>query len=112
MSNDAQGQTQASASSPSTLAEPSSVIINKSAHEFDKTLFDSLLSRRFFFAPSFEIYGGCAGFFDYGPPGSALQANILEVWRKHFIIEEDMLELDTTIMTLSDVLKTSGHVDK
>ena len=23
-----------------------------------------------------------------------------------------MLELDTTIMTLSDVLKTSGHVDK
>jgi glycyl-tRNA synthetase (class II) len=93
MSNDAQGQTQASASSPSTLAEPSSVIINKSA-------------------PSFEIYGGCAGFFDYGPPGSALQANILEVWRKHFIIEEDMLELDTTIMTLAEVLKTSGHVDK
>ena len=112
MSNDAQGQTQASASNPSTLADPSSVIINKSAHEFDKTLFDSLLSRRFFFAPSFEIYGGCAGFFDYGPPGSALQANILEVWRKHFIIEEDMLELDTTIMTLADVLKTSGHVDK
>ncbi|GHJ86788.1 hypothetical protein NliqN6_3190 [Naganishia liquefaciens] len=112
MSHAAQGQTQASASNPSTLAEPSSVIVNKSAHEFDKTLFDSLLSRRFFFAPSFEIYGGCAGFFDYGPPGSALQANILEVWRKHFIIEEDMLELDTTIMTLADVLKTSGHVDK
>ncbi|KAJ9094413.1 hypothetical protein QFC21_005952 [Naganishia friedmannii] len=112
MSNNAKDATQASASNPSTFAEPSSVIINKSAHEFDKTLFDSLLSRRFFFAPSFEIYGGCAGFFDYGPPGSALQANILEVWRKHFIIEEDMLELDTTIMTLSDVLKTSGHVDK
>jgi glycyl-tRNA synthetase len=102
----------ASSHNPSTLAEPSPVIINKSAHEFDKTLFDSLLSRRFFFAPSFEIYGGCAGFFDYGPPGSALQANILEVWRKHFIIEEDMLELDTTIMTLAEVLKTSGHVDK
>ncbi|KAJ9127509.1 hypothetical protein QFC24_000918 [Naganishia onofrii] len=112
MSDNAKDATQASASNPSTLSEPSSVIINKSAHEFDKTLFDSLLSRRFFFAPSFEIYGGCAGFFDYGPPGSALQANILEVWRKHFIIEEDMLELDTTIMTLSDVLKTSGHVDK
>ncbi|KAJ9112845.1 hypothetical protein QFC20_002173 [Naganishia adeliensis] len=112
MSTDAKDHTAASAHNPSTLAEPSSVIINKSAHEFDKTLFDSLLSRRFFFAPSFEIYGGCAGFFDYGPPGSALQANILEVWRKHFIIEEDMLELDTTIMTLAEVLKTSGHVDK
>ena len=55
---------------------------------------------------------GVAGLYDYGPPGSSLQANILDAWRKHFIIEEDMLELDTTIMTLSDVLKTSGHVDK
>jgi len=36
----------------------------------------------------------------------------LDAWRKHFIIEEDMSELDTTIMTLHDVLKTSGHVDK
>jgi len=52
------------------------------------------------------------GLYDYGPPGSSLQANIIELWRKHFIIEEEMLELDTTIMTLSDVLKTSGHVDK
>lgn len=47
-----------------------------------------------------------------GPPGSALQANIIDLWRKHFIIEEEMAELDTTIMTLGDVLKTSGHVDK
>jgi len=51
-------------------------------------------------------------FCQQGPPGSSLQANILDTWRKHFIIEEEMLELDTTIMTLSDVLKTSGHVDK
>lgn len=49
---------------------------------------------------------------EQGPPGSALQANIIDLWRKHFIIEEEMLELDTTIMTLSDVLKTSGHVDR
>jgi glycyl-tRNA synthetase len=44
--------------------------------------------------------------------GSALQANILNVWRSHFIIEDDMLEIDSTIMTLADVLKTSGHVDR
>ena len=55
---------------------------------------------------------GVAGLYDYGPTGSGLQANILDAWRKHYIIEEDMLELDTTIMTLSEVLKTSGHVDK
>ncbi|RXK37445.1 glycine-tRNA ligase [Tremella mesenterica] len=98
----------ASVSQPSTLAQP----INKSAHAFDKVMLDAMLARRFFFAPAFEIYGGVAGLYDYGPTGSALQANILDAWRKHYIIEEDMLELDTTIMTLSDVLKTSGHVDK
>ena len=58
------------------------------------------------------VVPGVAGLYDYGPPGSSLQANILDAWRKHFIIEEDMSELDTTIMTLHDVLKTSGHVDK
>ena len=31
-------------------------------------------------------------------------------WRKHFIIEEHMLELDTTIMTPAPVFETSGHV--
>jgi glycyl-tRNA synthetase len=87
-------------------------VVNKTAHEFDKTNLDAVLARRFFFAPAFEIYGGVAGLYDYGPTGSSLQANILDAWRKHYIIEEDMLELDTTIMTLSEVLKTSGHVDK
>ena len=53
---------------------------------------------------------GVAGLYDYGPPGSALQANIINEWRKHFIIEEHMLELDTTIMTPAPVFETSGHV--
>ncbi|KAK8844025.1 glycine-tRNA ligase [Kwoniella newhampshirensis] len=98
----------ASTSTPSELTAP----VNKTVHAFDKGVLDALLARRFFFAPAFEIYGGVAGLYDYGPTGSALQANILDAWRKHYIIEEDMLELDTTIMTLAEVLKTSGHVDK
>ena len=53
---------------------------------------------------------GVAGLYDYGPPGSSLQANIISEWRKHFIIEEHMLELDTTIMTPASVFETSGHV--
>lgn len=53
---------------------------------------------------------GVAGLYDYGPPGSSLQANIISEWRKHFVIEEHMLELDTTIMTPSQVFETSGHV--
>lgn len=48
--------------------------------------------------------------YDYGPPGSSLQANLISEWRKHFIIEEHMLELDTTIMTPAPVFETSGHV--
>lgn len=73
---------------------------------------EELVKKRFFFIPSFGIYGGVAGLYDYGPPGCALQSNILSVWRSHFIFEEQMLEVDTSIMTLSEVLKTSGHVDR
>ncbi|CRK28129.1 hypothetical protein BN1708_004566 [Verticillium longisporum] len=78
----------------------------------DRPVLDALLRRRMFFTPSFEIYGGVGGLFDYGPPGCALQANIIDAWRKHFILEEDMLEVDCTVLTPHDVLKTSGHVDK
>ncbi|KAG6861175.1 hypothetical protein C0995_002982 [Termitomyces sp. Mi166 len=85
-------------------------VVNKTAHAFDKTRLEALLNRRFFYAPAFEIYGGVAGLYDYGPPGSSLQANIIAEWRKHFIIEEGMLELDTTIMTPAPVFETSGHV--
>jgi glycyl-tRNA synthetase len=85
----------------------------------DRTLFESLMKRRFFFTESFEIYrlsrnfkGDNRGLFDYGPPGCALQANLVDVWRKHFVLEENMLELDCTVITPEAVLKTSGHVDR
>jgi glycyl-tRNA synthetase len=41
-----------------------------------------------------------------------LQANIVDNWRRHFILEEDMLEVDCTMLTPEEVLKTSGHVDR
>lgn len=31
------------------------------------------MKRKFFVVPAFEIYGGVAGFYDYGPLGSALK---------------------------------------
>ncbi|KAI9223224.1 glycyl-tRNA synthetase [Blastocladiella britannica] len=79
---------------------------------FNRENLENLLTRRFFVAPSFEIYGGTAGLFDFGPPGTALLANFTEQWRKHFVLEEDMLEVDSTILTPYEVLKTSGHVDR
>jgi glycyl-tRNA synthetase len=36
----------------------------------------------------------------------------VEQWRRHFILEEDMLEVDCTMLTPEEVLKTSGHVDR
>lgn len=71
-----------------------------------------MLRRRMFYTPSFEVYGGVSGLYDYGPPGCALQANIVDQWRKHFVLEEDMLEVDCSVLTPHEVLKTSGHVDK
>lgn len=32
--------------------------VNKDFHTFEKTRFEALLNRRFFYAPAFEIYGG------------------------------------------------------
>ncbi|EFW22960.1 Glycine--tRNA ligase 1, mitochondrial [Coccidioides posadasii str. Silveira] len=84
----------------------------KAGQPLDRAALDSMLRRRLFYTPSFEIYGGVSGLFDYGPPGCALQANIVDLWRKHFVLEEDMLEVDCTMLTPHEVLKTSGHVDK
>ncbi|KAJ3024282.1 Glycine--tRNA ligase 1, mitochondrial [Thoreauomyces humboldtii] len=80
--------------------------------KFDRASLESLLLKRFFYAPAFEIYGGIGGLYDYGPPGCALQNNILALWRQHFILEEDMLEVECTNLTPEVVLKTSGHVER
>ncbi|CAO1620279.1 unnamed protein product [Sympodiomycopsis kandeliae] len=86
--------------------------LKKDAHPFSRAQLEALMIKRFFYNQAFEIHGGVAGLYDYGPMGAGLQANIISTWRNHFILEEDMLELDTTILTPYDVLKTSGHVDK
>ncbi|KAJ2005101.1 Glycine--tRNA ligase 1, mitochondrial, partial [Coemansia thaxteri] len=78
----------------------------------DRPALDALLLKRFFYDQSFSIYCGVAGLYDFGPTGTALQQNLINLWRQHFVIEEDMLEVDCSIMTLAQVLKTSGHVDK
>lgn len=84
----------------------------KTGKVVDRTVLDSMLRRRLFYTPSFDIYGGVSGLYDYGPPGTALLNNIVDLWRKHFVLEEDMLEVDCTMLTPHEVLKTSGHVDK
>ena len=52
-----------------------------------------VMERKLIIIPSFKIYGGVAGFFDFGPPGCAVKQNITQLWRQHFILEENMLEV-------------------
>jgi glycyl-tRNA synthetase len=40
------------------------------------------LERRLFYIPSFKIYSGVAGLYDYGPPGCAVKSNVLSRWRQ------------------------------
>lgn len=77
-----------------------------------KTRLEDTLKRRFFYDLSFSIYGGVSGLFDYGPPGIALKKNILRVWESHFVLEEDLLEIEASQLTLEPVLKASGHVER
>ena len=44
------------------------------------------LESRLFIIPSFQIYGGVSGLYDYGPPGCAVKANVLAFWRQVYTI--------------------------
>ena len=80
--------------------------------DFDKATFDDVLLRKMFVIPSFEIYGGVVGLYDFGPITCSLKSNFINMWKQHFILEEDMLEVECTNLTPYCALKTSGHVDK
>jgi len=70
------------------------------------------LEQRLFYIPSFKIYGGVAGLYDYGPPGCAVKSNLQAFWRQHFVMNESMLEVECPSVTPECVLKASGHVDR
>ena len=48
---------------------------------------------------------GVNGLYDFGPMGCAMKANLLQAWRNFFILEEQMLEVDTAMLTPEQVLK-------
>jgi glycyl-tRNA synthetase len=65
-----------------------------------------------FIYPSSEIYGGIAGFFDYGPLGSELKSNLKQAWWKfHVQDREDIVGIDGSIITHPKVWVASGHVE-
>jgi len=80
-----------------------------SEDKYDKII--DLAKRRGYLWSSFEVYGGIAGFVDYGPLGAILKNNVIETWRKHYIVKEEFYEIDSPTVTPYEVLKASGHVD-
>jgi len=70
-----------------------------------------LAKRRGFIWPSFEIYGGAAGFYDFGPLGSLLKNKIIQKWREFYVLNEGFFEIDSPSVMPEEVLKASGHVD-
>ena len=48
---------------------------------------------------------GVAGLYDFGPMGCAMENNLVKIWRNHFVLEEQLLEVRCTQMTPQQVLK-------
>ncbi len=75
----------------------------------NRPLFEDLVKRKFIYTNTAEIYGGLAGLYDYGPIGTGIKNNFIKKWKKHFVVEENLLEICGTTLTPRLVFKNSGH---
>ncbi len=72
----------------------------------------NLCKRKGFIFPSSEIYSPFSGFFDYGPLGTELKNNIRQAWWREFVqSREDVVGLDSSIISSPAIWRASGHVD-
>ena len=71
----------------------------------------ALCLNRGFIYPSSEIYGGIAGFWDYGPLGTELRNNLKAAWWQRMVRErDDVVGLDSSIIANPETWVASGHV--
>jgi glycyl-tRNA synthetase len=72
----------------------------------------NVCKRRGIIFQSSEVYGGYAGFFDYGPLGVELRNNIKKAWWRDMVHRrDDVVGLDSSIIASPQVWRASGHVD-
>lgn len=69
-----------------------------------------LALRRGFLWPSYEIYGGVSGFYDYGPLGATLKKRLEDKWREYYCTREGFLEISSPTVSPEEVFVASGHV--
>ena len=67
-----------------------------------------LAKRRGFLWPSYEIYGGVGGLWDYGPLGALLKDNVEAVWRDIFVVGEGSLPVETPTIGGEEVFLLQG----
>lgn len=70
-----------------------------------------LAIRRGFIWPSYDIYGGVGGFYDYGPLGATLKKKIEDIWRELYCVKEGFLEISSPSISPEEVFIASGHVN-
>ena len=72
----------------------------------------NVCKRRGFIFQSSEVYGGYAGFFDFGPLGVELRQNIKKAWWRDMVHRrDDIVGVDSSIIGSPQVWRASGHVD-
>jgi glycyl-tRNA synthetase len=74
--------------------------------------FNSLIKRQgFIWGPSPEIYGGLAGFYSYGPNGTALKNSILSLFRRE-LVYFGFNEVECPNIMPEIVWEASGHLER
>jgi glycyl-tRNA synthetase len=99
--------------------EPDKFFINSSNAMANKDFTDpvrmekivSLCKRRGFIFQAGELYGGLNGCWDFGPLGAELKRNLKDYWWRKTVQErDDVVGMDGAILTMEQVLVSSGHV--
>ena len=61
--------------------------------------------------PAAEIYGGVAGFFEYGPIGVLMKRKLENYWLEYFVkAEENIFEINGCVILPDFIWKASGHL--
>lgn len=92
-----------------SLAGMEQSLTDTTGASFNRKAFDELILRKMYVVPSFEIHNGPAGLFDYGPAACALKANVLQLWRQHFVLEVSVIQCLRDVWVLN-VLNAGEYV--
>ncbi|MEK6904322.1 MAG: hypothetical protein AABW87_01890 [Nanoarchaeota archaeon] len=71
----------------------------------------NIATKRGFFYPSAEIYGGKAGFWTYGHLGTLMKHRFEDLWREYFLsLDDNYFEIEDCNIMPEKVFQSSGHL--